>query len=323
MRLLILGYSSIVERRVLPAAAKVGRIEAISIASKSRPKPQSWPKHGRFFDDYEAALHGSDCDLVYLSLPNAMHERWAMAALAAGRHVVVDKPAMMTLTASERVVEAARRAGRLIAEATVFGYHPQFAALADFVAETGPLIQSAAQFVFPPLPLNNFRNHAELGGGCLLDLGPYAAATMRILGGDGVSDVTALAGGRHPETGVDMGFSVLARLGNGSTFSGLFSFEGEYQNRLLVVGRSGSVLIERVFTPPADHAVEWRRRVHNADGVVTFKPTDTFANFLEAVTSAIASGDHEGFHRDLLSDARCRDMIAAALASDNPAHRSV
>jgi hypothetical protein len=83
------------------------------------------------------------------------------------------------------------------------------------------------------------------------------------------------------------------------------------------------VLIERVFTPPADHAVEWRRRLRNVDSVVTFEPADTFTKFLEAVTSAIAGGDHESFHRDLLSDARCLGMIAAALASDNPAHRSV
>ncbi|UPJ51945.1 Gfo/Idh/MocA family oxidoreductase [Bradyrhizobium sp. 200] len=315
MRLLILGYSSIVERRVMPAAAKVGAIEEISIASKSRPRPERWPKQGLFFDDYETALRGSNCDLVYLSLPNALHEHWVMVALAAGKHVVVDKPAMMTLAGSERVVAEARRVNRLVAEATVFGYHPQFETLAAFLAETGPLTQAAAQFIIPPLPIGNFRNHAELGGGCLLDMGPYAAATMRILGGDGMSEVTALAGGRHPETGVDMGFSVLARLGNGGVFSGHFSFEGEYQNRLLVVGRSGSVLIERVFTPPADHQMEWRRRVRNVDDVVTFEPADTFARFLEAVISAIAGGDHESFHRDFLSDARCREMIAKALAS--------
>ena len=318
MRVLILGYSSIVERRVLPAAAKVGRIATVSIASKSRPKPDDWPKQGLFVDDYEAALRGSDCDLVYLSLPNAMHAHWVVAALAAGKHVVVDKPAMMTLAASEHAVEEARRAGRLVAEATVFGYHPQFARLAEFIAETGPMTHAAAQFIIPPLPIGNFRNHAELGGGCLLDLGPYAAATMRILGGDDVSGITALAGGKHPETGVDMGFSVLARLGNGGAFSGHFSFEGEYQNRLLVVGRSGSALIERVFTPPADHPVEWRRRVRNVEDVVTFEPADTFANFLEAVTSAIAGGDHERFHRDLLSDAQSRDMIATAIASNQP-----
>jgi dTDP-3,4-didehydro-2,6-dideoxy-alpha-D-glucose 3-reductase len=321
MRVLILGYSSIAERRVIPAAAKVEAIEQISIASKGRPQPDGWPKPGHFFRDYEAALRESDADVVYLSLPNAMHEHWVMAALAAGKHVIVDKPAMMTLAASERAIAEARRVKRLFAEATVFGYHPQFEALADFIGENGPLTQAAAQFVIPPLPIANFRNHGELGGGCLLDMGPYAAATMRILGGDAVTDVTALAGGRHPETGVDMGFSVQARLGNGGVFSGHYSFEGEYQNRLLIVGRSGSVIIERVFTPPADLQMEWRRRVRNVESVVTFEVADTFARFLEAVASGIASGDHERFHRDLLSDALCRAKIAEALAHQKPARQ--
>jgi dTDP-3,4-didehydro-2,6-dideoxy-alpha-D-glucose 3-reductase len=321
MRLLILGYSSIVERRVLPAAAKVADITQVSIASKSRPEPDNWPKRGCFFRDYEMALRDADADMVYLSLPNAMHEHWVMAALAAGKHVVVDKPAMMTLAGSERAVREARRIKRLVAEAIVFGYHPQFETLAAFLAAHGPLTQAAAQFIIPPLPIGNFRNHGELGGGCLLDMGPYAAATMRIVGGGAASELTALAGGRHPETGVDMGFSVQARLGNGGVFSGHFSFEGEYQNRLLIVGRSGSVIIERVFTPPADHRMEWRRRTRNVEDVVTFEAADTFARFLEAVTSAIAGGDHETFHRDLLSDAQCRARIAEAVAHPKSAQQ--
>ena len=318
MRLLILGYSSIVQRRVLSAAAQVAAFGEISIASKSRPQPDRWPKAGRFFSDYVTALRESHADIVYLSLPNAMHEHWAMAALAEGKHVVVDKPAMMTLEASMRVVEEARRAKRLLAEATVFGYHPQFEGLADFIAEYGPLTHVDAQFIIPPLPIANFRNHLELGGGCLLDMGSYAASVTRILGGGLPSQITALAGGRHPETGVDMGFSVQARLKNGGVFSGHFSFEGEYQNRLLVVGRSGSVLIERVFSPPADHQMEWRRRVRNVESVVSFEAADTFARFLEAVARAIVSGDHERFHRDMVSDAECRAQIAEALVNQKP-----
>ena len=184
-------------------------------------------------------MRESDSDIVYLSLPNAMHEHWVMQALAAGKHVIVDKPAMMTLQAAERAVAEARRNKRLLAEATVFGFHPAFEALAGFLAEHGPLHCAAAQFIIPPLPTANFRNHGELGGGCLLDMGPYAAGTMRILGGGPPSQITALAGGRHPETGVDMGFSVQARLANGGVFSGQFSFEGEYQNRLLIVAAFG------------------------------------------------------------------------------------
>src|SRR3984893_13499187 len=254
MRLLIFGYSSIAERRVIPAAATVEAISQISIASKSRPEPGGgWPKRGSFFDDYDAALRESDSDIVYISLPNAIHEYWVMTALAAGKHVIVDKPAMVTLDASERAAREARRANLTFAEATVFGHHPHFEALNDFIAENGPLTHVDAQFIIPPLPAANFRNHAELGGGCLLDMGPYAAATMRILGGGAPSPITALAGTRRPLTGIDMGFSVQARLANGGIFSGHFSFEGEYQNRLLIVGHSGSVMIERVFSPPPDY----------------------------------------------------------------------
>jgi predicted dehydrogenase len=313
MHLLILGFSSIAERRVIPAAGAVAVIGEISIASRSRRPPASWPKQGGFFTDYESALRECDADVVYLSLPNAMHEAWTMAALAAGKHVAVDKPAMMTREAAERAVADARRRKLLLAEATVFGHHPQFHAFGTFIREQGPLAHVDAQFIIPPLPPGNFRNRRELGGGCLLDMGPYAAATMRLLGGGPPSQVTALAGGVHPQTGVDMGFSVLARLGSGAAFSGHFSFEGEYQNRLLIVGRSGSVLTERVFSPPADQRMEWRRRIRNAESVVTSEAADTFAYFLEAVAGAVTGGDHEGFYRDLLADAECRAVIASAL----------
>ena len=70
MRLLILGYSSIAQRRVIPAAATIEAIDQISIASKSSPEPSGgWPKRGRFFDDYATALRESEADFVYLSLP--------------------------------------------------------------------------------------------------------------------------------------------------------------------------------------------------------------------------------------------------------------
>ena len=316
MRLLILGYSSIVERRILPAAAAIPEISEVAIASKSKPAPATgWPKQGRFFEDYSVALDESGCDVVYLSLPNAFHEHWALEALKRGKHILIDKPALMTLDRSEMLLAEAKRRGLLIAEATVFARHPHFHALVDFSVENGPLTQVAAQFIIPPLPISNFRNSESLGGGCLLDMGPYAAGLIRILGGGEPSSLAALAGGRHPDTGVDMGFSVQAKLANGANFSGHFSFEGEYQNRLIVVSRHGSVIVERVFSPPGDSRVEWRRRVRNVETVVTFDPADTFMLFIQATLSAISSGKHDALHSDLLTDARIRAAISSALAA--------
>jgi len=186
---------------VLPAAGQdrrdrrdLDRQQEPPATNDRRPKP------GYFFTDYDTALRVSGADIVYLSLPNAMHEHWNCGgARAPEKHVLVDKPAMLTQQACIRGVNEARRAGRLLAEATVFGCHPHFAALKGFLAEHGPLTHVDAIFIIPPLPTANFRNHGELGGGCLLDMGPYAAASMRILGGGPPSQITALAAADIPK----------------------------------------------------------------------------------------------------------------------------
>src|SRR5665213_3888199 len=106
MRLLIIGYSSIAQRRVIPAAAATVAIEEISIASKSRVEPkEGWPKRGRFFSDYDAALRDSRADIVYLSLPNAMHEYWVLTALGSGKHVLVDKLSLIHISEPTRQAE--------------------------------------------------------------------------------------------------------------------------------------------------------------------------------------------------------------------------
>jgi hypothetical protein len=70
-----------------------------------------------------------------------------------------------------------------------------------------------------------------------------------------------------------------------------------------------------VFSPPADHQIEWRRRVRNVESLVRFEPADIFGRFLEAAMRAISDGDYEPLYRDLLADAECRARIADALES--------
>ena len=83
-----------------------GRGDRRDLDRQQEPSAAGRPgrRRGRFFRDYDTALRESDADIVYLSLPNAMHEHWVMAALAAGKHVIVDKPAMITPEACERGV---------------------------------------------------------------------------------------------------------------------------------------------------------------------------------------------------------------------------
>lgn len=310
MRALIIGLGSIAQRRVLPALASLPGISAIDIASRSKPAPPAGPKQGAFFRDYAEALEKSAAELVYISLPNADHVQWIEAALATGKHVVVDKPATLSLESARAVCGSAARRKLLLAEATVFSWHAQFAPLLRFFDEFGPLTHASAQFIIPPLPTENFRNYHRSGGGCLADMGPYAAAIGRLLGGGAPEELYAVAAPADPKLDVDIGFSFAARYASGLQYAGQFSFESEYQNRLSLVGKKGSIAVERIFSPPPDQELVWQVRRNNAASEEKRPASDGFALFLAAVLDAIASSRHDAFAQDLLTDAAFRDRIA-------------
>jgi predicted dehydrogenase len=315
MRVLIIGLSSIVERRVLPALAGLPEYTRVDIASRSKPAPADWPKKGQFHGDYTQALNRSEADLVYVSLPNSDHVRWIEAGLGRGKHVVVDKPATLTLDEARRCADEASRRSLLLAEATVFSYHRQFAALRDFVGEHG-LTHVDARFVIPPLPIGNFRNYRELGGGCLQDMGPYAAALARLFGAGEPAGLCAFGAPPAADRDIDMGFSLLARFNDGVRYSGHFSFEGEYQNRLTLIGPRGSLEVDRIFSAPADLEPVWNVRAGSRPSERRLPVSDAFGEFFAAISAAVHAGAHGRFLSDLLRDAAFRDRLARTVAQE-------
>ena len=110
MKLLLIGYSKIAQKRVLPALAEIG-ITDIDVASRSRAAEVALPEgaSGRVFDDYETALAESGADLVYVSTVNSTHAEWTEKALQRGYHVTVDKPAFTNLDDTWRLLDLAQR----------------------------------------------------------------------------------------------------------------------------------------------------------------------------------------------------------------------
>lgn len=309
MKLLILGYSSIVRRRVLAAARSCPWIEAVELASRTLDQRvdagEPRPAVARTWSDYGEALAASEAELVYVSLVNAAHGPWVRRALASGRHVIVDKPALLGLDEAEAVVDAAARARRVVAEATVWAAHPKLARMIEAVGPGGP-VRAAAVFCYPPLPPTNFRWRAELGGGALWDLGPYAVSVGRVLFGREPEALGAriLARAR----GVDTSFCLWADYGDGRGLTGLFGADVAYSNRLELLGEGVRVRADRVFTTPVDAGGE----IEVASGAQTRREpgpvADAFAWFFARVGAAIDGGS-ETLAAELLSDARTLDRV--------------
>lgn len=303
MKALLIGFSRIARRRVLPALLALGRVRSVAVASKSARRETVDAAYA-LFNDYETAVRESGADLAYISVANSDHALWARRCLRAGMHVVVDKPAVLTTDDAQALVAESRSAGRLIAEATVFGYHPQFTALQRAFADAGVAPKRAvALFSFPPFEPGDFRNVRALGGGAFYDLGPYVAATSRLLFGQVPQSIACTVTSRNAD-GLDTGFSALLSYAGGGALTGHFGFDTEYQNRLLVFGAGLAVDVNRAFTLPPDAAGRLALRAKNAESVADVAPADAFKEFLHSVFAAIDAADFDPLRAALAADAQ-------------------
>lgn len=308
MKVLQLGYSDIARRRVLPALWSAG-VEAIEIASESA-SDIVWPNRARprRFGQYAEAIAESDADVVYISTVNSLHAELAQTALEQGFHVIVDKPAFLSLKEASTAVSLARDKNLCLAEATVYAYHPKFdlARRAFDDAHDSPT-RAVAVFSMPPRPQGNFRNVAALGGGALWDLGPYAVTPGRIF--FHAPSESILSRSIALDEGVETAFDVIAAYAGGRSLAGSFGWTTSYLNRLDVMGSTVTVTMDRAFSTPPDMATELTIRSADRVQIVTVPPADTFYLFFVDVFDALTRGTHSRFADVLLADAREMEIL--------------
>jgi dTDP-3,4-didehydro-2,6-dideoxy-alpha-D-glucose 3-reductase len=314
VRLLILGHSQIVQRRVLPALARVPEIEQVDIASR-RPLASAPPGvRGEVFAGYDAGLHASRAEIAWVSVVNSAHAELVERCLQRGLHVVVEKPACTRLADAQRLVELARRQGLCLAEATVFASHPQIAAIRQLFAQRQDApTRLTATFSVPPFAADNFRWRRELGGGALLDMGVYAVATARLFFGEPAREVSCRVLSRRADLGnLDTAFSVLATFGGGRALVGQFGFDTEYRNHLELLGQRLSVTLDRIFTTPPDAANVLSVSAGNEPQQVSPPVGDSFALFLTDVIASIRARSHQRWADILWADANALHALRTA-----------
>ncbi len=127
-------------------------------------------------DDDGAAL----IDVVYVGSPNLLHAEHTLAALEAGRHVLVEKPFATTPAQARAMVEAARRADRLLMEGWLPAFEPGIAVVREHLDRLGPVRRAVLVKEQYSSRMDAYRSGAlppvfdpALGGGSLMDLGVY------------------------------------------------------------------------------------------------------------------------------------------------------
>lgn len=320
MRILIAGYSNIVQKRVLPALCKILDITHIDIASRSRADTivmGDTPAH-RIYHDYDTAFSESKADIVYVSTVNSAHLPLVQKALHKGMHVIVDKPAFISLEDAKRWTDFAHSARLCLAESIVYAFHQQIDSIRDVFRSAHSLPSRViATFSFPPMAANNFRYCRGLGGGALLDLGPYAVSVGRLFfDNEPAKKICARICARGNADDIDISFNVLAVYSHGRSMIGQFGFDTEYRNHVNIIGPSISVCVQRIFSTPPDMENEIHIQQNNKGRVIAVPASDNFLIFLTRLIEGIKAGDYEAFSRDLLADASALHRLRISALED-------
>lgn len=136
----------------------------------------------RVYGDYDALLADADIDAVYIPLPNHLHVDWTLRALAAGKHVLCEKPMAMQAGEFDALIARRDETGLLAAEAYMIVHHPQWRRVRAMIADgaIGRLRHVSGVFSFDNrTDPDNIRNRPETGGGALRDIGVYVMGAAR------------------------------------------------------------------------------------------------------------------------------------------------
>jgi predicted dehydrogenase len=226
----------------------------VAVASRDAPSARGMADElgiAKAYGSYEALLADPEIEAIYNPLPNHLHVPMTLAAAAAGKHVLCEKPIAITADEAEQLRQAASQV--LIAEAFMVRHHPQWHRACDLIrsGDIGELRSIQIIFSYFNADPGNIRNKADIGGGGLLDIGCYAVVAGRyFFDAEPVRVVTLMD--RDPAFGVDRTTSALMDFGAGRQLAFTVSTQSVPYQRVQILGTKGRIEIEIPFNAPPD-----------------------------------------------------------------------
>jgi predicted dehydrogenase len=291
----VLGAARIAPAALIKPARRTGKAEVVAIAARDHDKATAYAgKHKipRVDESYEALLADPEITAIYNPLPNGLHGHWTIAALAAGKHVLCEKPFTANADEARRVAEAAAaHPGLIVMEAFHYQYHPMTRRLVEIVqsGELGIIKEIDMSFSAPMAKPGDIRYQLDLAGGAMMDMGCYPISLLRLLAaGPRVTGASAKLSSPGVDRAMDARFSLpeggTARIRCSMFSSSVLRLHAE------VVGSEGTLKVFNPFAPHFGHRV----RVETASGTrrEKFSRRATYDYQLEAFVAAVEDGTH-------------------------------
>ena len=298
---------------VLRGVAGSAAVDVVAVASRSAERAEAFAAEWGIphaFGSYEDLLADPGVEAVYIPLPNGLHVEWTLAALEAGKHVLVEKAFSPRAAEVERCFSLAEERGLVLSEGFMWRHNPQTSRLLSLLDRIGDLRLVRAEFSFPLLGRDDdVRWDPTLDGGALLDVGCYCVSAARLFAGEPM-DVHALAVERG---GVDSRFTGLLRMPGDVIATFDCGFDMAARDELELVGTEGSLFVDDPW-----HCRKPRIELRRESGVETIEVerANSYRLEFEDVAAAIRgrSGGALLGRDDAVGQARALEALLEAAA---------
>lgn len=291
LRVGILGAARVATYALIDAARDVDGVEVAAVAARNPERARAYAgTHGiaRALPDYRTLVEDDGLDAVYVALPPALHARWSIAAVEAGKPVLCEKPFALALADVDAMLDAEARTGRLIMEAQHSWYHPINVRAREVMASgaIGMPLSAAAHFSAPVEQVpGELRWDGAMGGGALWDLGVYPACWLAMLAGP-----LDVAGASHAlvEGGADAWTRAELALAGGGRANLFASMVDPLEAWVEVTGERGTLRVDNPLSARLPQALTLT--IDGGQTVEHFTRRASYAFQLEAFRDAVASG---------------------------------
>lgn len=296
LRVGVLGAARIAEIGIVTPARLTGA-RLVAVAARDRTRAKAFADtHGveRVLDSYAEVLADPEVEAIYNPLPNGLHAPWNLAAIAAGKHVLSEKPFASDADQAAEVRDAGKQAGVVVAEGFHYLYHPVTRRLHELVAsgELGEIERAEVTMTTPPPEPDDPRWSLELAGGALMDLGCYSLHAHRVLAPwlGGAPVIAAVRGGeRAGLPGVDEWVDVDLVFPSGAFGLARCNMAGErFQLTYHVQGSRGGATVANFIQPHVDDRL--LVKTDAGERVEHLGTRSSYTYQLEAFAAAVRTG---------------------------------
>lgn len=230
--------------------SETGQLVAIGTRDAGRPDLARHFPGARVHEGYAALIEDPQVEAVYIATPHPFHAEWAIRALEAGKHVLVEKPMGLSAWEAEAIIRVARGTSLFLGEAFMYRLHPMTAMLVELVTAEAVgavrMIQSSFGFQMPRVDPAHRLYANELAGGGILDVGGYPVSMARLIAGavEGAPflEPETVRGTAHiGATGVDEWAAATLAFPNGIIAETTCAISLSLDNRLRVFGSAGRI----------------------------------------------------------------------------------